>query len=116
MNEYIFRHIDYDNDPEWVIKDFFNSINLYRKFVWGVEYIINKIGFVIDETYCNFPDWNDPDPTCHFEGIMFGVWEGEIIVSEMLGFKYIKLACEKYLKLHPEDTKQINELLAKISL
>ena len=114
MNEYIFKHIDYNNDPEWVIKDFFNSLNLYGKFIWGVEYIINRVGFVIDETYCNFPDWNDPDLECHFEGIMFGVWEGEIIVSETLGFKYVRLACEKYLALHPEDTDKINELLAKI--
>jgi hypothetical protein len=114
MNEYIFKHIDYDNDPDWVIKDFFNSIHLYRKFVWGIEYIINKIGFVMDETYCNFPDWNDLDPEYHFNGIMFGVWEGEIIVSEKIGFKYVRLACENYLKLHPEDTDKINKLLDKI--
>jgi len=116
MNEYIFKNIDYDNDPEWVIKDCFNSVNLYGKFVWGVEYIINRIGFVIDETCCNFPDWDDSDPECHFDGIMFCVWEGEIIVPEKIGFKYVRLACEKYLELHPEDTNKVNELLTKIPM
>ncbi|EIW9480732.1 ribonuclease toxin immunity protein CdiI [Klebsiella aerogenes] len=114
MNEYIFTHIDYDNDPEWAIKDFFNSINLYGKFIFGIQYVVNKIGFVIDETYCTFPDWEDPDPECHFKGIIFGVWGGEIIVPEPIGFKYVRLACEKYLQLHPEDTEKVNELLAKI--
>ena len=114
MNEYIFRQIDYDNDPEWVIKDFFNSMNLYGRFIWTVKNIISKTGFVVDETFCSYPDWNDSDPESHFEGIMFGVWEGELIVTESVAFKYTRLACEKYLQLHPEDTDKINELLVKM--
>lgn len=114
MNEYIFKKIDYDNDPEWVVKDYFNSMNLQGKFLWMLPYIINKTGCGVNETYCIFPDKNDPDPDSHFEGIMFGVWEGEIIVSEEVGFKYTRLACEKYLKLHPEDTEKVNSLLSKL--
>ncbi|SXD25291.1 Uncharacterised protein [Klebsiella aerogenes] len=45
---------------------------------------------------------------------MFGVWDGELIVPEFVGFKYVRLACEKYIQLHPEDTEKVNELLAKI--
>ncbi|GKW05510.1 ribonuclease toxin immunity protein CdiI [Pectobacterium carotovorum] len=114
MNEYIFSRIDYDSDPLWVVKDFFNSLNLSQRLVWGVESIIKRNGFVINETYCHFPDFEDADPECHFEGIMFGVWEGEIIVPESVGFNYVKLACEKYLQLHPEDTEKVNALLAQI--
>lgn len=114
MNEYIFEHIDYENDREWVIKDFFNSINLYGRFIYGIQHVVNRVGFVIDETFCLYPDWEDSDPECHFEGIMFGVWKGEIIVPESVGFEYTRLACEKYLKLHPEDTDKLNELLIKL--
>jgi len=114
MNEYIFERIDYDNDSEWVVKDFFNSMNLQSKFLWSLPFIINKIGCGVNETYCSFPDLEDPDPECHFEGIMFGVWGGEIIVPESVGFNYVKLACEKYLRLHPEHTARVNELLAQI--
>ncbi|ADZ41318.1 hypothetical protein YE105_C0822 [Yersinia enterocolitica subsp. palearctica 105.5R(r)] len=32
MNEYIFERIDYNNDSEWVVKDFFNSVNLQVNF------------------------------------------------------------------------------------
>lgn len=42
MNEYIFERIDYNNDPEWVVKDFFNSMNLQSKFLWSLPFIIKK--------------------------------------------------------------------------
>lgn len=114
MNEYIFERIDYNNDPEWVVKDFFNSMNLQSKFLWSLPFIIKKIGCVVNETYCHFPDLDDPDPECHFDGIMFGVWEGEVIVSEFVGFEYVRLACEKYLQLHPEDTDKVKTLLTQL--
>lgn len=115
MSDYLFKKIDYDNDPDWIIKEFFNSLNVGGKFLWALPYVIDKVGCGIDETFCSFPDLNDPDPEYHFEGIMFGVWKGEIIVPEAVAFKYVRLACEKYLDLHPEDTEKVNELLAKIS-
>lgn len=114
MNEYIFERIDYERDDKWVMKDFFNSLNLQGKFIYGVSKAIDKCGFVINEIYCHFPDIEEIDPDFHFEGMMFGVWEGEIIVPEAVGFTYIRLACEKYLQLHPEDTDQVSALLTKI--
>lgn len=74
MNEYIFEHIDYENDPEWVIKDFFNLMNLKSKFLFMLPDLVHKVGCGVNETYCSFPDFEDPDPECHFDGIMFGVW------------------------------------------
>ncbi|CNE60293.1 ribonuclease toxin immunity protein CdiI [Yersinia bercovieri] len=115
MNEYIFKKIDYGNDKYSVIKDFFNSLNLSNDLVYGVKNIVNRNGFVINEIYCHFPDLDDPDPECHFEGIMFGVWDSEIIVPESVGFEYVRLACEKYLQLHPEDINKVNTLLAQLS-
>lgn len=114
MNEYIFEKIDYDNDDAWVLKDFFNSLHLQNRLIYGVGNIIKRCGFVINETYCHYPDLQDVDPDFHFEGVMFGVWEGEVIVSEDIGFKYARLACEKYLELHPEDSEKVNCLLAKL--
>ncbi len=55
MNEYIFNKIDCDNDKYWVIKSFFNSLNLsgkllesvsnkaqWTKINWVIEYGKNK--------------------------------------------------------------------------
>ncbi len=116
MNEYLFETIDYDNDPNWVIKSFFNSLNLSERLIYGVEKIINRCGFVINETYCHFPDLNDSDPEFHFDGIMFGVWDGEIIVPEATGYKYARIACEKYEQLHPYETEEITYLIKKLSM
>ncbi|WOB91777.1 ribonuclease toxin immunity protein CdiI [Providencia sp. PROV175] len=116
MNEYLFEIIDYDNDPNWVIKDFFNSLNLSERLIDSVEKIISRCGFVINETYCHFPDLDDPDPEFHFDGIMFGVWQGKIIVPDTVGYKYTKLACEKYLYLHPDKNEEINSLINRLPL
>ncbi|WP_434778935.1 ribonuclease toxin immunity protein CdiI [Neisseria sp. Ec49-e6-T10] len=64
---------------------------------------------------------NSYDEEEHFEGVQFSIGypptdEDEIIVSEETCYHYVKLACEKYLKFHPEDKKIINELLKKMPL
>lgn len=113
MSMRLFAKIDYDN-PEWVLSEFFNSIYSQGHFLWTLALIVGKQGCGVNETYCLFPDLDDPDPECHFMGIMFGVWEGEIIVPEAVGFDYVRLACEKYLQLHPEDTDKVNTLLTQL--
>ncbi|MDE1483439.1 ribonuclease toxin immunity protein CdiI [Xenorhabdus bovienii] len=110
----LFEKIDYDNDSEWVMKEFFNSLYTQGKFLWALPHILKKSGCGVNETYCVFPDFDDPDPEYHFDGITFGVWEGEIIVPESVGFDYVKLACDKYLQLHPEDKDKINALLDQL--
>ena len=50
MNEYIFNNTDYESDPEWVVRDYFNSMNLQGKFRWMVPYLIYKIGCGVNET------------------------------------------------------------------
>ncbi|WP_391592670.1 ribonuclease toxin immunity protein CdiI [Yersinia aleksiciae] len=37
-----------------------------------------------------------------------------VIVSEETCFEYVRLACEKYLQLHPEDTNKVNTLLSQL--
>ncbi|MEG5407214.1 ribonuclease toxin immunity protein CdiI, partial [Enterobacter roggenkampii] len=36
------------------------------------------------------------------------------IVSEEICYHYVRLASEKYLRLHPEDTEKVNSLLARL--
>ncbi|MCC0562498.1 ribonuclease toxin immunity protein CdiI [Pseudomonas aeruginosa] len=56
----------------------------------------------------------------HFEGVEFSYGyppkdEDTIVVSEAVCSKFIRLACEKYLQRHPEDTEKVKELLDKLS-
>jgi len=113
-NKKLFEGIDYENDPEWVIKEFFNSIYSQHKFLWALPFILKRYGCCVNETACTFPDLDDPDPMCHFEGIMFSVYDGEIIVPESVGFNYVRLACERYINIHPDDQITVNDLLMQI--
>ena len=80
-----------------VLKEFFNSLNLQGKSIYRINNIIEGHGFVINETYCHYSDLQDTDPEFHFEGIMFGVWGGEMVIPVFVGFKYVRLACENIL-------------------
>lgn len=39
-----------------------------------------------------------------------------VIISEEDCNQYVRLACEKYVKLHPEDADKVNELQSKIAI
>ncbi|HHR1265238.1 TPA: ribonuclease toxin immunity protein CdiI [Klebsiella oxytoca] len=115
MSEYIFEKVDCDNDPEWVVKEFFNSLNLSGNLHFGVERIVDKCGFGIEDTYCHFPDLEGSDPDFYFQGIMFGVWGGEIVVDELTGYKYTLMASEKYCLIHPEEKHKFERLMNKLT-
>lgn len=90
-------------------------------FLDAIESITQKESFVLDGVYCIFLDMNNFDEREHFKSVEFSVGyppteEDTVIVSEETCYHYVRLACEKYLKLHPEDTNKISKLLAKISL
>ncbi|MHC8310449.1 ribonuclease toxin immunity protein CdiI [Pseudomonas sp. GT1P32] len=114
LSEYLFKWVDCGNDEFWVVKEFFNSINMSKKFLCGLSLLTDGIGFCFDEAYFHLPDLDGSDDELRFDGLMFGVFDGETIVSEADGYSLVRLACEKYLQLHPEDTTKVNELLAKL--
>ena len=102
-----------------IILGYFNIMSSDRSFLEVIEHIVKKVGFNTDGAYCNFPDMNSYDESEHFEGVEFAVGyppsEAEtVVVSEETCYFYVRLACERYLKLHPEDTEKVNSLLAKI--
>lgn len=102
-----------------IILGYFNIMSSDRSFLEFIEHIVKKVGFNTDGAYCNFPDMNSYDESEHFEGVEFAVGyppsEAEtVVVSEETCYFYVRLACERYLKLHPEDTEKVNSLLAKI--
>lgn len=113
LSEYIFKEVDYANDEFWVVKEFFNSINMSNKFLYGLSLLADGIGFCFDEAYFYFPNLEGSDEL-RFDGLMFGIFDGETIVSEVDGYSLVRLACEKYLQLHPEDTAKVKELLVNL--
>ncbi|MEZ0192327.1 ribonuclease toxin immunity protein CdiI [Ralstonia solanacearum] len=99
------------NDLDRIVKSFFNSIYDQGRFVWALKLLVKKQGCVINEDYCLFPDVEGADPSFHFEGVMFGGPDGEVIVSEEQYDEYLNLACERYIGLCPNDFRDVGEIL-----
>lgn len=119
MSKNLFEMSDVYSGLNEVVVGYFNIMSSGRNFLEVIEHIVGRVGFNTDGAYCNFPDMNSFDESEHFEGVEFAVGyppsEAEtVIVSEKACDQYVRLACEKYLHLHPEDTDKINELLARI--
>ncbi|MBA0206318.1 ribonuclease toxin immunity protein CdiI [Pectobacterium aroidearum] len=120
MNKNLFEMSDIHSGLNEVIAGYFNIMSSDRNFIEATEYIIKKIGFNSDGAYCNFPDMNSYDESEHFEGVEFSVGypaseADAVIVSEEICYQYVRLACERYVKLHPEDAEKIKFLLDTIS-
>ncbi|WP_255566853.1 MULTISPECIES: ribonuclease toxin immunity protein CdiI [Photorhabdus] len=65
-NKRLFEKIDYNSDSEWVMKEFFNSIYSQGEFLWALPLVLKKDGCGVNETYCIFPNLDDPDPEIPF--------------------------------------------------
>jgi hypothetical protein len=109
-----------ENNPCWVIMCYMDIMYSDGRFLEAIGYIIKRWGFSTDGAYCNFPDLNSFFEEEHFEGVEFAYGyppreEDTVIVSEEVCSKYIRLACEKYVSLHPEDAVKVEELLDQLS-
>ena len=119
MIKELFSQSDVDTGLNLIVVSYFDIMYEKDRFLDTIENITQKESFVLDGVYCVFPDMDSYDKDEHFEGVEFAVGyppteEDTVIVSEETCFHYVRLACEKYLQLHPEDTDKINELLVKM--
>lgn len=109
-----------ESDPFWIVKGYFDRMYNDDYFIEAVGYIVKKWGFSTDGAYCNFPDLDSFFEEEHFEGVEFAYGypprkEDTVIVSEEVCSKYIRLACEKYVTLHPEDAVKVKDILDQLS-
>lgn len=106
----IFEKIDLKNDPYWVVKEFFNSIYQQDRFLWALPLLLSRKGCVVNEEYCLFPDPGDQDPSSHFSGVICGSFNDEVNVSDEIFLMHLKDACDRYLRLHPNDADLIAQI------
>ncbi|HHL2558375.1 TPA: ribonuclease toxin immunity protein CdiI [Yersinia enterocolitica] len=90
---------------------------LHPAIAAGIQ--VERTSFHVDGAYCNFPDMNSCYEEEHFDGVEFAYGyppeeDDTITVSEEVCFNYVRLACEKYLQLHPEDTDKVRILLTQL--
>jgi len=116
MNNELFGQPYDRKNPYWILESFFDRMHGEGYFIKTIIYIIGRNSFHLDGAYCSFPDLNSCYEEDHFEGIEYAYGyppenDSTIIVSENICSKYIKIACAKYLNLHPEDSAEIQVIL-----
>ncbi|AVA39470.1 TPA: ribonuclease toxin immunity protein CdiI [Proteus mirabilis] len=116
--KYLFELPYEKSEPNWTIKSYFDLIYNDGCFLDAVSNIVQKESFVLDGIYCFFPDMNSADVSDHFLGVKFGIGypltdKDIVIVSEDTCYQFIRLSCEKYLLMHPEDKIKIKMILSK---
>ncbi|MCC8380935.1 ribonuclease toxin immunity protein CdiI [Xenorhabdus sp. PB30.3] len=119
MKKELFSQFDMGLGLDLIIVSYFERMYEDGKFLDAIELLSKKWTLSVDGAYCNFPDMDSYDETEHFEGVEFAIGyppteEDTVIVTEETCYHYVRLACEKYLKLHPEDIDKVNTLLSKI--
>lgn len=119
MKKELFSQQDVDAGLNLIVISYFDRLYEDNKLLEAIELLSRKWALNVDGAYCNFPDMNSYDESEHFEGVAFAIGyppteEDTVIISEDICYQYVRLACKKYLQLHPEDTDKINELLTKL--
>ncbi|MBX8462819.1 ribonuclease toxin immunity protein CdiI [Enterobacter sp. RIT637] len=119
MKKELFTQQDIDGGLNLIVVSYFDRVYEDGDFIEALELFSKGGALNKDGAYCNFPDMDSYDESEHFEGVEFAMGyppseADAVIVSKETCYHYIRLACEKYLKLNPEDTDKINSLLAKL--
>lgn len=119
MKRELFSQQDIDAGLNLIVISYFDRLYEDNNLLEAIELLSRKWTFNVDGAYCNFPDMNSYDESEHFEGVEFAIGyppeeDDTVVVSEETCYQYVRLACEKYLQLHPEDANKVSELLAKL--
>lgn len=107
MSGALFKLSNVENDPDWIIKEFFNSAYSQGSFVSVANAICERCSYVINEDYCLFPDLESPDPELHFDGVKFGIMHDQIVITNEECKLFLRAACDRYIQLHPDDEHQL---------
>ncbi|MBG3014628.1 MULTISPECIES: ribonuclease toxin immunity protein CdiI [Proteus] len=121
MIKELFNQHDIDNGVNIIVASYFDRMYEDGDFLKAIELLSQRGALNTDGAYCHFPDMDNYDETEHFEGVEFAIGyppteEDTVIVTEETCYHYVRLACEKYLKLHPEAQTSINNLLSKMPM
>lgn len=106
MSELLFDGVDCQKFA-WQVEEFFNSIYSQDRFLWALPNLVSGISCVVNDDYCRFPDSQDPDPEMHFDGVLFGIGDDEIIIGRDVYEKFFRDACKRYISLHPEHKENV---------
>ncbi|WP_234976441.1 ribonuclease toxin immunity protein CdiI [Vibrio quintilis] len=112
MNDILYQIVDCENDPLWIAKEFFNSIN-GPFFVRAIRYLVNGISYGDEYFSCDFPDELDEDEE-YFDGVKFRYHDDELVMSVNDFKEYLVIACKRFKELHPDQSCEIDKVLSDL--
>jgi hypothetical protein len=107
MSDVLFKLSNVQNDPEWIIKEFFNSAYSQGEFISTVSAISKGRSCIINEDYCIFPEPESSDPEMQFDGVKFGIMDDQVLVTQDAFRTYLRTACGRFIQLHPEERDKL---------
>ena len=112
MREVLFKNLDRNNDPLWIVKEFFNSINNIF-FLRTTGYLVEGTSYGNEYSDCDFPgDLEEGEEL--FEGVRFRYHDDEIIVSEEKFKECLTSAFKLYEEINPDKSSEIKDLLSRL--
>ncbi|MHC5675281.1 ribonuclease toxin immunity protein CdiI [Nostoc sp.] len=108
----LFDGVDSRTDPLWIVKYYFNAIDGIS-FPYAINTLLKGTGYGNEYNMCAFPCEDEDDI---FDEVRFSFLdEDEIIVSQEIFKKYLKIAAERYIELNPERADEVQNILKKLS-
>jgi CDI immunity protein len=106
LYENIFEGIQYDRDDYWVVKEFFNTLNNFL-FHERVSILLKGIGQATEHADCFFSsDLKDEQEEVH-EGVLCSYFDDSVIIPEKDFMHLLKIACQRYLIIHPDSIDRL---------
>ena len=104
----------YDKKKYGIVIDFFESM-LRNDFIKILNYMGNETDYSdypIGYNFANNCDEEDIENGDYFEnGVMFFLFDKDIIISYNFFYECLKMACDIYLKSYKDNTQEIERIL-----
>lgn len=104
-------------EPTDIVRCYFDTIYDCNYFLKALNYLVQGIGYGTDGAWANFGDMDNACEEFHFEGVEIEVGFSEppdvMRIDEPTFFRWLRMACERYVQQNPKDKQKVEELLAQ---
>lgn len=108
MNGNLYPPLDYEGDPLWPIKEYFNAMQ-GSNFAACIGHILDRVSCSNSYVACEFPENEEDD----FDGIRIRVISDEFLFTDEQLAGEMKRACDLYSKRYPDERQPLADVLAK---
>ena len=121
MTSNLFQGIGRRVDKTSIVMNALNDFNdsYFPKFVKSL--IVDKEGGGGEHAGCRFAKALDESELYHdyagvpFEGVECWSLDDEVIVSEEEFYKILKMACDRYIEIHPEKRDELEQIMSQLT-